>query len=202
MGQKFIGSIGDQKIDSYPYFGEYKNINLVICKTQCEEVMVALEHNQYDHLSEILFKLRSLPSLLMIRITPDSYDFLMGNIKVNAVHGEALIELPAGKMTIWQRWLKRTIDIFISILVIMVLSPFILMIAFITKFSSRGAVLYSQIRIGQYNKPFTIFKFRSMNAEAESNGPALSFDGDMRCTPWGTFMRKWRLDEMPQFWNV
>ena len=63
-------------------------------------------------------------------------------------------------------------------------------------------ILFSQKRIGLHGKPFTIHKFRSMSLDAEKDGPQLSSELDDRCTPWGRIMRKWRLDELPQFWNV
>ena len=70
------------------------------------------------------------------------------------------------------------------------------------KLSSEGPILYRQERIGKNGEPFTIYKFRSMYQDAEAKGPQLSKDEDDRCTPWGAVMRKWRLDELPQFWNV
>jgi len=70
------------------------------------------------------------------------------------------------------------------------------------KFSSKGSVLYSQQRIGFKGRPFTMYKFRSMYMDAEKNGPLLSSDNDSRITRWGRIMRKWRLDELPQLWNI
>ncbi|MCL4118412.1 UNVERIFIED_CONTAM: hypothetical protein GTU68_009863 [Idotea baltica] len=85
---------------------------------------------------------------------------------------------------------------------LILLSPLYLYIAIRIKLSSEGPVLYEQDRIGFGGKPFTIYKFRSMLQVAERNGPQLSSDQDDRCTPFGAFLRKWRLDELPQFWNV
>ena len=70
------------------------------------------------------------------------------------------------------------------------------------KLSSSGPVFYRQVRIGKNGHPFNIIKFRSMFVDAEKQGPALSSDHDPRITKWGRFMRKVRLDELPQFWNV
>jgi lipopolysaccharide/colanic/teichoic acid biosynthesis glycosyltransferase len=70
------------------------------------------------------------------------------------------------------------------------------------KLSSPGPIFYKQVRIGIYGKPFMIYKFRSMVLDAEANGPALSSENDPRITPWGRFMRKWRIDELPQFFNI
>src|SRR5262245_19664535 len=82
------------------------------------------------------------------------------------------------------------------------LSPLLLYVALRVKLSSDGPVLYRQERIGYRGRRFEILKFRSMNADAEKNGPALSSETDPRITPWGKTMRKWRLDELPQLWNI
>ncbi len=101
-----------------------------------------------------------------------------------------------------QQNLKRLVDIFFSFTGLVVLSPLMLFMAVKTAVSSRGGILYRQQRIGYKGRPFTIYKFRSMVADAEKNGPALSSDHDPRITQWGKFMRKWRLDELPQLWNI
>ena len=98
--------------------------------------------------------------------------------------------------------LKRSLDIIFSITALIVLSPVLLIIAIITILSSKGPMIYKQERIGYLKKPFTIYKFRSMYADAEKNGPALSSDNDIRITAWGKFIRTWRLDELPQLWNI
>jgi lipopolysaccharide/colanic/teichoic acid biosynthesis glycosyltransferase len=97
---------------------------------------------------------------------------------------------------------KRFLDIVLSLTALALLSPALLFIAIRTLFSSRGTIIYAQERIGQNGVPFVIYKFRSMYPDAEKNGPALSFDGDARITPWGKTMRKWKLDELPQLWNI
>ncbi|MDE6669241.1 MAG: sugar transferase, partial [Muribaculaceae bacterium] len=74
--------------------------------------------------------------------------------------------------------------------------------AILVRHSSPGPVIYSQVRIGYRQRPFDIYKFRSMRQDAESEGPRLSSEADTRVTPLGRVMRKYRLDELPQFWNV
>jgi exopolysaccharide biosynthesis polyprenyl glycosylphosphotransferase len=105
-------------------------------------------------------------------------------------------------MPTWQRLMKRCIDVVVSIIAIILLLPVYIFIALVVKFTSDGPILYSHERVGLHGKPFKMFKFRSMYTDAEKNGPALSKKDDPRITPFGRFMRKVRLDEIPQFFNV
>lgn len=105
-------------------------------------------------------------------------------------------------MTSWKQYIKRAIDFTVAIIALILLSPILLYCALRVKFSSPGTVLYLQERIGYKGKPFIIYKFRSMYENAEMNGPALSSENDPRMTRWGRIMRMWRLDELPQLWNI
>jgi lipopolysaccharide/colanic/teichoic acid biosynthesis glycosyltransferase len=105
-------------------------------------------------------------------------------------------------MSSWQRVAKRVVDIFVSFIGLIVLSPLIAYVALRVRFSSPGPILYSQERVGYRGKKFRIMKFRSMYVNAETNGPRLSGNNDRRITRWGRVMRKWKLDELPQLWNV
>ena len=102
----------------------------------------------------------------------------------------------------WQYSVKRIADVVISLLALIILSPVFLVTAIIVKCTSPGPVFYAQERIGRHGVPFMMHKFRSMYVDAEAMGPALSKDNDPRITPFGRFMRKVRLDEIPQFYNV
>jgi lipopolysaccharide/colanic/teichoic acid biosynthesis glycosyltransferase len=113
-----------------------------------------------------------------------------------------LIDIKKGLIPEWQQHLKRLIDIVFSIIALVILSPLLLYAAIRVKLSSPGSIIYAQQRIGYKGKVFRMYKFRSMFADAEKNGPALSSLGDTRITHWGKIMRKWRIDELPQFWNV
>ena len=101
-----------------------------------------------------------------------------------------------------QAIMKRLLDIIISMSAMIILLPLIVFVAIRVKFSSRGPILYLQERVGYKGKIFTIRKFRSMYVNAETNGPRLSVNNDHRITPWGRVMRRWKLDELPQLWNV
>jgi lipopolysaccharide/colanic/teichoic acid biosynthesis glycosyltransferase len=116
--------------------------------------------------------------------------------------GALLIDLRTALMPEWQQNIKRLIDVAAAVFGSIILSPLLLYVGLRVKFSSKGSILYSQQRIGFKGKPFTMYKFRSMYMDAEKNGPLLSSDNDSRITRWGKIMRKWRLDELPQLWNI
>ena len=105
-------------------------------------------------------------------------------------------------MPSWQQNIKRLLDIATGLLSIILLMPLFIYTAIRVKLSSKGNLFYLQQRIGYKGRPFTMIKFRSMIPDAEKNGPELSSDHDPRITNWGKIMRKWRLDELPQLWNI
>ena len=105
-------------------------------------------------------------------------------------------------MPAWQVAFKRGMDVILGSLALLILAPLLLIIALAVKLSSKGPVFFHQERIGRWGRPFTIHKFRSMRMDAEQNGPQLSSDHDPRITGFGRFLRKSRLDELPQFFNV
>jgi len=121
---------------------------------------------------------------------------------MSTIYGAPLIEISHDIMPAWQQSMKRLIDIVASGIVMILLFPVYVFFFFFVKLSSKGPIFYSQERIGMYGKPFQIYKFRSMYTDAEKKGPQLSSKNDSRITPFGLFMRRSRLDEVPQFYNV
>ncbi|MBS1628366.1 MAG: sugar transferase [Bacteroidetes bacterium] len=99
-------------------------------------------------------------------------------------------------------FIKRVTNFLCAIILLIILMPLLLIVAIITKLSSQGNIIYTQERIGLNKVPFTIYKFRSMYTNAEKNGPELSNNKDIRVTTWGKFMRKFKVDELPQLWNI
>ncbi|HRD42846.1 MAG TPA: sugar transferase, partial [Ferruginibacter sp.] len=113
-----------------------------------------------------------------------------------------LIDIHSGQLPGWQQNIKRFADITIATLGLILISPVLLYTMLRTKFSSAGPIFYKQERLGFKGKPFIMYKLRSMYLNAEENGPQLSSENDPRITAWGKIMRKWRLDELPQLWNI
>lgn len=180
--------------------GKMSELPRVLDEQRIEEVIVAIESSEHQRLEDIINLLVS--KNVVIKIIPDMYDILSGSVKMNHIMSTAFIEIYPELMARWQYILKRTFDIVAASLLLIVLSPLYIFIAIKVKLSSPGPIFYKQERIGLHGKPFTIYKFRSMKVDAEKDGPALSKRLDRRITPWGKVMRKWRLDELPQFWNV
>ncbi len=181
-------------------FGNAENITQVITEKNIEEVIIAVEKKEREKIEKILQQLSD--KNVNIKITPDTVDILSGAVQTNNVLGVPLIDLHSGLLVSWQQNVKRLLDIVISIIAMVLLSPLIIYTALRLKASSRGPLFFFQERIGYKGNPFIMYKFRSMVQDAEKNGPLLSFDDDPRITKWGKVMRKWRLDELPQLLNI
>ena len=129
-------------------------------------------------------------------------DILFGTIKMDSLYEPPMIDISRAKLTYAEENTKRVSDIVISFLVMAILSPLYILIAIMVKMDSDGPIIYTQERIGRFGKPFKIYKFRTMKPDAEPNGPQLTDLNDSRVTLLGLTLRKYRLDEIPQFWNV
>ncbi len=185
-----------------PMLGGLDVLKKTIVDNQIEDVIIAIENKEHGQLKTILSVLFDFGDTIHIRIVPDMYDIMLGNVRMNDVMGAALIHIKQELMPKWERLLKRLMDIVVSVLVLVIFSPLYLYIYFRVKFSSPGPVFYRQERIGLNGKPFHLVKFRSMYIDAEKDGPQLATENDPRITPIGHFMRKYRFDELPNFWNV
>jgi len=182
------------------HLGELSDVREIVVNKKIEEVIIAIESSEHDFLKGMINSLEDLN--IIIKIIPDMYDILSGSVKMTSIFGAPLIEISHNIMPTWQRALKRIMDIVISLIALTVFSPVFIITALIVKFTSKGPAIYSHERIGLHGKPFMIHKFRSMYTDAEKNGPMLSSKTDSRITKFGRFMRKVRLDEIPQFYNV
>ena len=208
LGYQFVGFIdanghSTNELKEYlPRLGKIEELPRIIENYHIEEAIIAIETSEHNRLREILNILFDYDKQVLVKIIPDMYDIMLGTVKMNHVYGAVLIEIKQDLMPKWQRLVKRLLDVTVSALLMILLLPLYIYIAIRVRLSSSGPILFRQKRIGLNGRPFTIYKFRSMYVDAEDDGPRLSYEGDRRCTPWGARMRKWRLDELPQFWNV
>lgn len=204
VGFKFTGFIALQNdndlANHLPCLGDLTQLDAIIREAHIEDVIVAIDSTEHSKLREVVNKLYA--HKVIVRLLPDMFDIMRGAVKTTNVHGAVLIELYPEVLPTWQRLVKRGIDLLTSSIFLIFFSPLYAYIAWRVKRSSKGPIFYEQDRIGQHGKVFRIIKFRSMFTDAEKNGAQLSDTDDPRVTLWGRTMRKYRLDELPQFWNV
>lgn len=204
-GNKFVGFVHvdnhiDLMKDELQHLGSFRDLKNIIKDQQIEEAIIAVESSEHENLGKIINMLSDTD--VIIKIIPDMYDILVGSVKMTSIFDAPLIIIDRNIMPSWQKFTKRILDIVISSLVLLILSPFFLIIGLIILLNSKGPILYMQERIGKNGKPFNIYKFRSMYIDAEACGPALSSEDDPRITSVGKFLRKYRIDELPNFYNV
>ena len=149
-------------------------------------------------------KILNLLSLkhVAIKIIPDIYDILSGSVRMSNILGAILIEVNTEIMPYWQKSVKRIFDIVFSLLFLILGLPFYIIIGLGVKLTTKGPMFFRQERIGMDGGAFKIIKFRTMRTDAEQAGPQLSKEDDPRITKFGRFLRKSRMDELPQFFNV
>jgi exopolysaccharide biosynthesis polyprenyl glycosylphosphotransferase len=182
------------------HLGTHTQLPEIIERYKIDEVIIAIESSEHEKLETIINILED--TNVKVKMIPDTYDIISGKVKLESISSAPLIEINHELMPMWQKVIKRAFDIFVSVFLLLALFPVMIFTAIMVKFSSKGSIFFTQPRLGQYGKEFKMIKFRSMYEDAEKNGPQLSSEDDKRITPWGRIMRKYRLDELPQFINV
>ncbi len=171
-----------------------------ITAEEIEELVISVENYTIKDLSPLLYQL--YPIKVSIKVSPHHLQLRDVKLNYNAVDGNLLLSLSEANMSQAAQNIKWLFDRALSALLLIVLSPLYIIIAYYVKKSSAGAIIYKQERIGYLGKPFTLYKFRTMYEDAEANGPQLSCKNDSRVTKFGKFLRRYRLDEQPELWNV
>jgi exopolysaccharide biosynthesis polyprenyl glycosylphosphotransferase len=194
------------EIVSYPmakflnYLGGLDQLSEIIAKHEIKEVILALETYEHGKIERLIIKLDK-PGLV-IKAIPGMHDILTGRVRIATIIETPLIRISHELMPAWQYNLKLILDIVISFSALIATLPLSVLIMLWIKLSSKGPVFYSHERVGKNGKPFKIYKFRTMIDNAEKNGPELSCAYDSRVTRAGRFLRRTRLDELPNFINV
>ena len=205
-GYNFVGFINiNNKKDAVlnehmNHLGSFDNLVDIINSHKIEEVIIAIESSEHKEIEKILNKLQKVD--VITKVIPGLFDILTGKVRMSSFLGAPLIIISHELMPAWQESAKRIIDVLVSLIAIVLLLPFYFFLSLGVKISSKGKIIFKQERIGLNEKPFMIYKFRSMYVDAEKNGPQLSSENDSRITAFGKFMRRTRLDETPQFFNV
>ena len=172
-----------------------------IQKGTVEEVIIDLPKNNSERTLYTIIN-RLYPLNVEISILPRVYDMLTGAARIVEISGQPLVRITEHKMSDAELCIKRAMDVVLSLIVMVVLSPLYILLYMLVFTTSKGKAIYRQERIGLHGIPFQILKFRTMYEDAEQKKPMLSTDNDPRITRVGAFLRKYRLDELPQMWNV
>jgi Undecaprenyl-phosphate glucose phosphotransferase len=189
------------RIQGITVLGLYEEIDRVIQSQGVNLVIFALPLAAHQKLEEMLNQIRD--ELVDIKIVPDLYRFISLRGGVEEFEGLPFINLRESPMVGWNRILKRSFDILLSSLGMILFSPLFFLIAVAIKLSSPGPILYRQIRMGLDGQVFEMLKFRSMVVGAEKEtGPIWAQREDPRRTGLGQLLRKFSLDELPQLMNV
>lgn len=186
--------------NNLPILGSWNQLVSLIADYQIEDVIIANEDPESHFVPQIIDTIQNQE--VHVKMLPSEYNMVMGMVKMNNILGAKLAEVDFEVMPHWQKFVKRAMDIVLSLLALIFCIPVFVVIATLIRFDSKGPIFFTQERIGYKGIPFKIIKFRSMFVDAETLGPRLSSESDDRRTRIGIFLRKSRLDELPQFINV
>lgn len=177
------------------------NLEKVIDRLSITNIIISLGRNDEDIIVDVIE--RCGDKNIEIKMVPDLYDIISGQAKIAQLYSFPLIDVMPELMPIWEKKLKRVMDIVLSLLLLILTAPITIVTSILLKLDSPGPVFYRQERSGLNGKPFRILKFRTMYTDAEKHtGPVWSTKDDPRITRVGKFVRKVRLDEIPQAYNV
>jgi exopolysaccharide biosynthesis polyprenyl glycosylphosphotransferase len=204
-GHSFVGYVpipGEEGEENYGLkkLGNFIELHSVLLKTDIEDVIILLNSQDSVIYDKIINALNS--SNIQIFVNTEMYHTVKDKVEITSLFRSPLLSISRELLTPWQASIKQVFDIVVSLLGIILALPFIVLLSISIKLTSKGPIIYSHERIGQFGKSFKIYKFRSMYKNAEINGPQLASKNDTRITPVGKFMRRLRLDEIPNLINV
>ena len=214
LGYQVVGFVDDDRSGDFGRFrhlGGLEDVERLAEAERIDQVIVALPSTSHAAILRIVDHCRQ--GQVSFKLVPDLYEMSLSRVDVDTVSGIPLIGLKDVSILGWNAMMKRAIDIILSALALLALSPILGVVALLIRLESHGPIIYRHTRIGKNRQPFTMFKFRSMRQDADTRRAALvtETDGDRRLfkdradprrTRVGAFIRRWSIDELPQFWNV
>lgn len=205
LGIQIVGCLSQEGIKGkgprgVPILGSYTDLPQVLSHMDIDQVVVALPLQDHHLMPEIMASIGD--RLIDVKLVPDISQFVRLGGTIEEFEGMPVISLQESPLEGINLYTKRALDVIFATLALVVLSPLMLLIALLVKLGSRGPVLYRQERVSFDGSPFPIYKFRTMYADAEFEGPGWTTPGDERVTPLGRILRAWSLDELPQLFNV
>ena len=202
-GQKIVGYVAVRDrvvVEESLVLGRLDALEQYVRECAVNEVIIAVDDMDNDMIFDIAIRL--IVCGVEVKFAPRLFEVVTGHVSLTDVESEPLVDITSSRMPAWQQSVKRVFDVGVSFVCMIILLPVYAYVAVRVKLGSKGPIFYSQERIGYEGRPFKIHKFRTMYVDAERMGPQLSQVNDPRITPFGHVMRKYRLDELPQFWNI
>jgi exopolysaccharide biosynthesis polyprenyl glycosylphosphotransferase len=202
-GLKVIGYCSKDKINSAEnnYLGDIDNIRNIIEIENIEVIIAILTVNDHSKLLDIIHQCEGLNVEFMFM--PDIIELMNSKVRIKSISGIPFLTLKDIPINLWNRILKRTFDIIFSLMFLIITLPISIILTILIKIESKGPLFYLQERVGLEGKIFKLIKFRSMRLDAEDrSGPVWAKNDDNRTTKIGGFIRRFSLDEIPQFINV
>jgi Undecaprenyl-phosphate glucose phosphotransferase len=207
MGIQIIGFLTrrieevGKKIKDIPVIGLYEDLDGIAGENRIDIFFVALPIHEYHYFEGLIRKVQG--DLTEIKVVPGSYEFMGLRGGMDVLGDLPIVSLQGSPLHGWDRVFKRTFDLILGILILVILSPVMVVISLLIKLTSEGPILYQQGRVGFDGRLFQMFKFRTMKKDAEKEtGPVWARENDPRRTKVGAFLRKTSLDELPQLFNV
>lgn len=183
-----------------PVVGKYEDLPRFLEQGNVDQVIVTLPLKDHDRLEEVISSIGD--AMVDVKIVPDVHQFIQLGSQVEEFDGLPVVSLASTPLAGLNRPLKRVLDIILGSLFFLILSPLMLILAFLVKITSKGPIFFSQERVGLDGRTFNIYKFRTMSLDAEVDGAKFAVPGDPRTTPLGRILRRFSLDELPQLVNV
>jgi len=184
-----------------PILGKEQDLRQILHDNEVSDIVLALNKPDHTRIISIMGLINGFP--VTVKIAPDLYDVMSGLVRTQQIAGMPLMEINLEYTNWYQRGLKRVVDLILTVPLLLVFLPFGLIIAVAIKMESKGPVFYQQVRVGKDFKKFKTIKFRSMKHDAEKDtGPIWASPDDPRITKIGKLLRRFRIDEFPQFINV
>jgi exopolysaccharide biosynthesis polyprenyl glycosylphosphotransferase len=205
QGYQMVGFADDlpgrKEVSGFPVLGPTNQLRYLIQQHSVEEVIIGLPEANHEEILDLISQAEQQKAT--VRVFPDVFQIIASEISIDDLNGLPLLTVRDVALRGWRMAVKRAMDLVVSAITLVLISPLMVFIALLIKMDSPGAVFYAQERMGLDAKPFQVLKFRSMRVDAERDtGPVWAKKNDPRVTRLGTFIRKHSLDELPQFINV
>ena len=198
------GDLRESHAENYgEVLGDPENLPTLVEKYQIDEVILARPGATFTEFVELMGSAGTKRDV-RFRIVPDVFELMTAKIQISDLDGVPTLEIWDVPLRKWHnRVIKRTMDIMLSALGMLAISPLLIVTAIAVKLSSPGPIFYRQERMGRDGRLFNIYKFRTMRTDAETaSGPVWAKEGDPRTTRIGAILRRLSIDELPQLWNV